>query len=251
VRTHSVKKVGNSPEKPTFRTIDFALPVDIKDRENAKMTTTTISTSIISGPRVLRPHETRRLLKLPDKRSRKGRRDAALLAVLATGGLRVGEAVRLTVGNVELVSGGRVALRFRTSKRRREEYRSVVLPPHASKLLSDWLVFAEPRLWLFSGHRGEHLSVDGAQKIVVKYLRLLGRGDLRTHGLRHSFASQIVRETGSIFVAAKLLGHASIETTSRYYASFSLDDALRASEALHEALKRRAPRGSAPAKRAA
>ena len=49
------------------------------------------------GLDVLTPRELQALMRQPDVRRRSGRRDAALLAMLAGGGLRVGEAVSLTL----------------------------------------------------------------------------------------------------------------------------------------------------------
>lgn len=207
--------------------------------ETTKRETIEGRTAHYHGPLVLRPRQVRQLIAAPDKRTRKGRRDAALLAVLVGAGLRVGEAVRLTVGNVEHGAGGRLRLTFRTSKRRAEHWRTVTLPTWAARLVSGWLDYSEPRLWLFTGWRGEHLSVRGAEKIVRRYLVAIGRGDLRTHSLRHTFGSMVTRETRSLFVAQKLLGHADPRTTSRYYSAFEVSDADAAAEALTEAMTRR------------
>src|SRR5688572_6061002 len=90
----------------------------------------------LSGPAVLRPEEVRKLVQTPDGRTRKGKRDAALLAVLVGGGLRVGEALRLTLSNIEQTKGGRVRLTFRTSKARVDRFRTVTLPQWAAKPVS-------------------------------------------------------------------------------------------------------------------
>ena len=45
------------------------------------------------------------------------------------------------------------------------------------------------------------------------------------HSLRHTYGSMVTRETRSIFVAQKLLGHADPRTTARYYAGFEVGDA--------------------------
>lgn len=103
--------------------------------------------------------------------------------------------------------------------------------------MSDWTTFSEPKLWLFTGQRGEHLSVAGAEKIVNKYLAAVGRPDLHTHSLRHTFASLVMRETRSIFVAQKLLGHADPWTTARYYSAFEVTDADNAADALSAILR--------------
>src|SRR5436190_22707011 len=154
----------------------------------------------------------------------------------------MGECVRLTIANIERGAGGRLRLTFRTSKAKDHPFRTVTLPAWAAKPLADWLTLASPRLWVFTGQRGEHLSVAGAEKIVNRYLTLVGRSDLHPHSLRHSFASIVVRETRSIFVAQKLLGHADPRTTAKYYSAFETTDADNAADALTLAMARRKTR---------
>jgi integrase len=189
---------------------------------------------------VLKPKQVTMLLRAPDGRRRLGKRDRALLAVLVGGGLRVGEAIRLTVSNIEHGPGSRVRLTFRTSKQKTRPYRTVTLPTVAGKAVKDWIAYSEPRLWLFVGQRQEHLGIAAAQRAVKKHLARIGRTDLHTHSLRHSYASIVVRETRSIFVAQKLLGHADPRTTAKFYAAFEVSDADAAADALSEALARRA-----------
>ena len=76
------------------------------------------------------------------------------------------------------------------------------------------------------------LSVAGAQKVVNRYLALVGRGDLHVHSLRHTFGSMVVRETRSLYTAQRLLGHTDPRVTSRYYACFETSDADAAADAL-------------------
>src|SRR5437870_5012725 len=81
-----------------------------------------VTDRVISGPRaVLKPYETRRLLALPDKRTAKGRRAAALLALMACGGLRGIEAAAVRVSGIEPYKGGSIAVTFRCAKRKAEE----------------------------------------------------------------------------------------------------------------------------------
>jgi integrase len=185
---------------------------------------------------VLKAHEVKTLLAAPDGRKRKGKRDRALLAVLTLGGLRLIEAMRLRPDNVE-VSRGRVRLTF-TSAKRKSHARTVTLPPTAAKALTDWIDSAAPRLFVFEGQRGEHLSTRQAENIVARYLKPL-RGDLHAHSLRHSYASMVVRESKSIFVAQRLLGHSDVRVTERFYSAFEVSDADAASDLLAEAITRR------------
>ena len=202
-----------------------------------------VASATHQGPRVLRPREVKALLAAPDRRTRLGRRDAGLLAVLAGGGLRVSEACALRTDQMEMAAAGKVRVMVRTAKQRgQERWRTVTLPAPMGKLLRDWLAYAEPRYWLFPGRRGEHLSTRRAEKVATDYLARIGQPDLHTHSLRHTFGAMVTRETKSIFVASKLLGHADPRTTARFYAAFEVSDADAAAEALAEALSRRGRR---------
>jgi len=195
----------------------------------------TTATRTLSGPSVLKPRQVKALLAAPDKRTRRGRRDAALIAVLGCGGLRLGECCRLLVENVELAQ--RVRLTTRTAKSRGLRFRTVSLPGIAARLLRDHLAHSEPRFWVFPGRRNEALSTRQAGRIVTSYLRKIGRGDLRPHSLRHGVGAMVTRATGSIYVTQRVLGHSDPATTARYYAGWSTEDSDKAADAIEEAMR--------------
>ena len=198
-------------------------------------TSTATATRTLSGPQVLRPKQLKALLNAPDRRTRRGRRDAALIAVLGCGGLRLGECVRLTVEGIEL--GKRVRITTKTAKSRTARSRTITLPGPAARLLRDHLAHSEPRLFVFEGRRHEALSTRQAGRIVTSYLRKIGRGDLHPHSLRHGVGAMITRATGSIFCAQSVLGHASPTTTARFYACWAVEDADKAADAIEASMK--------------
>ena len=77
-----------------------------------------------------------------------------------------------------------------------------------------------------AGHRYP-FSRDGWRKAWAAALEDAGIEDCRFHDLRHTAATRIVRATGNIKIAQKLLGHASLVSTARY-AHVSQDDVLEA-----------------------
>lgn len=201
---------------------------------NNALAETTTRQAAQSGPAILRPRDVKALLAAPDRRTTKGRRDAALLAVLVGSGARIGEAVRLVVDNV-VFENGRCHVTLKTSKQRSgspPKWRCVTLPPMAAKLLRDWLDYARPRLFVFGGPRHEAISTRQGRRIVTRYLRQAGRPDLHCHSLRHTVGAQIVRATGSIYSAQRVLGHSSPAVTSAYYACFDVRDADEVADAL-------------------
>jgi integrase/recombinase XerC len=115
----------------------------------------------------------------------------------------------------------------------------VTLPAQGARLLREYIERSDLRFWLFPGRRNEPLGTRQARRIVTVYLRQIGRGDLHTHSLRHTFGSMVVRETRSIYTAQKLLGHSDPRVTSQYYAAFDVSDADAAADAVAAALARR------------
>ena len=92
--------------------------------------------------------------------------------------------------------------------------RTVQLPPTAVRLLE-----ALPRRagssWVLPGNRPEtHMSgIDTAWRTVRARAWL---DDLRSHDLRHTFASQAAMQGIPLPVVARLLGHAQVQMTLRY-----------------------------------
>lgn len=56
----------------------------------------------------------------------------------------------------------------------------------------------------------------------------LGLGDVRFHDLRHTRASRVLRASGNLKLAQRLLGHADVSTTATYYAHVTNDDIVKA-----------------------
>ena len=196
--------------------------------------TTATAVRTLSGPQVLRAKAVRLLVNTPDRRSKRGKRDAALLSVLGLGGLRLGEACSLTRDSIEI--GKRVRITVRCAKSRGLRFRTLTLPTLGGKMLRDWLETSKSRYWVFPGRRNECLSTRQAGRVVRSYLEKIGAGWARPHTLRHSYGAIVTRQSG-VWVAQKVLGHASPTTTSRFYSAFDVTDADIAADKLEEAMR--------------
>jgi integrase len=155
-----------------------------------------------------------------------------LFGLLASTGLRVGEALRLTLGQVDLERG---ILRIEQTKFKKS--RLVPLHPTATRALRRYAA-ARGRLWgrdeskpFFVGPSGSALShwgaLDAFRTLCVKLGWVRGNGDWprpRIHDLRHSFACRCVlrwyREGENVHhrIAAlsTYLGHACVTNTYWY-----------------------------------
>lgn len=148
-------------------------------------------------------------------------RDLAMLELLYSTGIRLGELAALNDQDVDLVSD-RVKVR---GKGRKE--RIVPVGRHATRALRRYYrhrdaLFAattpEGRA-LFVNRRGGRLSPRGVQLAIKSLLGSLagGRGrELHVHSLRHSFATHLLDAGADLRAVQELLGHASLGTTQVY-----------------------------------
>jgi integrase len=169
--------------------------------------------------RVLSKAELYRLLSVPDRRTRRGARDALILSFLGLGGLRVGEVCRLDRTDVELTEGG---VRLRVKGKRRKE--RVVLLPHSSiapmqSYLKKWPITIETSALFLcgqSGHEHRRITVAAVDGLVRRNASRAGLGVLSAHSLRHTMASLALEDGMPIHHLRDQLGHSSVHTTSRY-----------------------------------
>ncbi|HWP37807.1 MAG TPA: tyrosine recombinase XerC [Gemmatimonadales bacterium] len=147
-------------------------------------------------------------------------RDHAMLETLYGSGLRLAELAGLNVSDVDIVSG---QLRVR-GKGRKE--RIVPLGDHAERALRRYYVAREKLLErvrsgeasaVFLSRAGRRLSPRAIQRSVKSHLRLVDRGTaLKTHSLRHSFATHLLDAGADLRAVQELLGHSSLSTTQVY-----------------------------------
>ncbi len=143
------------------------------------------------------------------------KRDTALLALLYGCGLRIGEALGLSRGDV----AGRPETLVVTGKGRKQ--RLVPVLPVVAAAVEDYLAacpFAGgPDAALFLGARGGPLNPGVAQRQMRRVRALLDLPETATpHALRHSFATHLLGRGGDLRTIQELLGHASLSTTQRY-----------------------------------
>lgn len=185
----------------------------------------------------LSKEEAEALLSAPDKTTRIGRRDHALLVLALHAGLRVSEITNLRIQQLALGPTAHVRC---CGKGRKE--RCTPLTRQAASTLRDWLRErgGEPEAPVFPSRRGERLSRDAVERLIAKHARhaegacatLKGKR-VSPHVLRHTTAVSLLRAGVDCSVIALWLGHESIETTHMY-----LDADLSLKE---EALEKTAP----------
>lgn len=158
-------------------------------------------------PRVLSKSE---VLLLAEAIANRKHRLAVLL--MYASGIRVSELVALRVGDVDL---SRLVVNVRGGKGGKD--RTTVVSPVLRPEI-EWLAARRgAREPLLPSEAGGHLSTRSVQHVVERAARRAGlAGRVSCHVLRHSFATHLLEGGTDIRYSQALLGHARIETTTRY-----------------------------------
>jgi integrase/recombinase XerC len=172
-----------------------------------------------SLPHFLSAEEIGRLLQAPPANDPLGLRDRAILETMYSAGLRVGELVALSQGDLDFEAG---IVRVR-GKGRRE--RLSPIGSYAARALKRWLRVRKlnpkeqtgAEAPVFTNKFGRRLTARSVGRMLQKYLRQTGL-DARTtpHSLRHSFATHLLDRGADIRSVQELLGHKSLVTTQIY-----------------------------------
>jgi integrase/recombinase XerC len=142
------------------------------------------------------------------------KRDIAILTLLYGCGLRISEALGLTLA--EAPNGETLVVTGKGQKQRH-----VPVLPAVRDAIDDYLAACPYPLEkagpLFVGARGGPLNPRLVQRQMQTLRGMLGLPDTATpHALRHSFATHLLGGGGDLRAIQELLGHASLSTTQRY-----------------------------------
>lgn len=174
-------------------------------------------------PTTLTVDEAFRLMESPDKAAKRGSdtaaqerilRDRAIMELLYSSGLRVGELVGLNLKHLDVQLGI-----VRVMGKGRKE-RIVPFGNEAAEALNAYLTIRrdpEAETPLFVNLRGGRLTSRSVGRLIKKYTRSTGIiRKVSPHSLRHSFATHLLDAGADIREIQEMLGHASLSTTQRY-----------------------------------
>jgi integrase/recombinase XerC len=145
-------------------------------------------------------------------------RDLAMVELFYSSGLRLSELQGLSVTDVDLLADQVKVL----GKGRKE--RIVPIGSRAASAIRRYLGVREEaatrqgaeRRALFLSRRGRRLTARTVQRRVHRMLDGAGVDGLRTHSLRHTFATHMLDAGADLRAVQELLGHASLATTQIY-----------------------------------
>lgn len=160
------------------------------------------------------------LIAAPDRTTRTGRRDHALLVLALQTGLRISELCSLTCTDIHLGAGANVSC---TGKGRRK--RATPLTSTTAKVMTAYLHERQSRPGdaLFCGPRGQQLSRDALEHRLQLHAAAaatnctsLADKHVTMHTLRHTAAMNLLAEGVDISVIALWLGHQRTQSTDAY-----------------------------------
>jgi len=167
-------------------------------------------------PKALSTEQIDALLAAPDVRTPRGCRDAAMLELLYSTGLRVSELVTLR--------GEDVQHDYLRTVGKGQKTRIVPLGAVAREAIARYLSESRPKLLsgrihsaLFVTERGGPMTRQGFWKLITGYARAAGLdAAAHPHVLRHSFATHLVNRGADLRAVQAMLGHADISSTQIY-----------------------------------
>lgn len=169
-------------------------------------------------PRAIAPDQVRQLLASIDRRSGTGRRDYAIVLLLARLGLRSGEVESLTLDDVDWVAG-QLTVHGKSGRRN-----DLPLPAEVGEAIAAYLQDGRPHStsrFVFLRAKAPVRGFRGASGIGSVVRHSLQRSGVDTpsmgaHQFRHGLATEMLRQGASLGEIGDVLGHRHPQTTTIY-----------------------------------
>jgi tyrosine recombinase XerC len=165
-------------------------------------------------PNFLTYSEIFKILEMPfDKKNWQFLRDKAILEVLYSTGIRVGELVNLKLDDINFVDEV-IKVRGKGKKER--------IVPIGKPALNCLIEYIEKRpnkkeKFLFLNKYGKKLTERSVERLVKKYSKISGiNKNVTPHTIRHTFATHLLDRGADLRTVQELLGHERITTTQIY-----------------------------------
>jgi integrase/recombinase XerD len=168
-------------------------------------------------PEVLSEEEVDQLLAAPDRSTKLGLRNAAMLELLYATGLRVTELCRVRNDAINLEAG------YLSTMGKGRKQRMVPVGEEAVTVIHEYRTRSRPELdkkrsdYLFLSTHGGPMTRQGFWKLLGKLARQAGIfKEISPHTLRHSFATHLLQRGADLRAVQAMLGHVDISTTQIY-----------------------------------
>ena len=136
-----------------------------------------------------------------------------VLMLIYSGGLRIGEAVRIKITDID---SKRKLIHIRNAKGKKDRY--TLLSEFILEKLRLYYKEYKPKVFLFEGGNGRvHLAERSVQNVFQRAVKTAGiNKKITVHTLRHSFATHLLENGTDLRYIQELLGHSSSKTTEIY-----------------------------------
>ena len=167
-------------------------------------------------PRPLERGQVAALLASCDQQTAMGRRDLAMLILLARLGLRAGEVAGLTLDDIDWRTG-EISIGGKGGRRDR-----LPLPADAGQAVAAWLLHGRPAgaldrsVFIRARAPRSGLTPGAVTEAVAAAAQRAGLGIIYAHRLRHSAATAMLAEGGSLAEIGQVLRHRRAVTTTAY-----------------------------------
>jgi integrase/recombinase XerC len=153
-----------------------------------------------------------KLIESPNIKDLYGMRDRAIMELLYSSGMRVGELVGLNTDDVDFI-GGVVKVMGKGKKER-----ICPIGDKASGALRDYLnKRRNKQRALFLNKSGGRLRDRSVRRIIDRYITKISlKEKISPHTLRHSFATHLLERGADLRSIQELLGHKNLSTTQIY-----------------------------------
>lgn len=167
-------------------------------------------------PRALEAEQVRALVNSCDRSTVAGMRDFAILTMLVRLGMRRGEIAALTLDEIDW-RGGEIVVHGKGARVER-----LPLPSDVGEAIAVYLRDARPAS--FTGREvflrikapRQPLTAGGVTQVVVSASKRAGIGEVTAHRLRHTAATELLRQGAPLHEIGELLRHRSVLTTAIY-----------------------------------
>ncbi len=145
-------------------------------------------------------------------------RDKTIFELLYSSGLRISEAIDLTIADVDFEN------MFITVTGKGNKQRMVPIGKEAARLLNRYKKESRPVIlgsreseYLFISKKGSQLNRKSVWRLLKNYVtRTEIKKNITPHTLRHSFATHLIENGADLRSVQELLGHMDISTTQIY-----------------------------------
>lgn len=164
-------------------------------------------------PSFLTYNEILKILEIPDRNSWQFLRDKAIIELLYSTGIRVGEIANLKIEDINFVDEV-IKVKGKGKKER--------IVPVGRPALSCLIEYIEKRpnkkeRFVFLNKYGKRLTERSIERLIKKYSLILGiNKKITPHTFRHTFATHLLDRGADLRVVQELLGHERITTTQIY-----------------------------------